>query len=709
MKIKRTLALLEDRKLILLGMLLAMISAVAALFFATYILNRFADGQREVIFARANGVLQAFSQELDGVSRHLTEYSYWDATARFIEGKEPSLLTDNFTGTTLSLRRLDLVMVFNNQRKFVGGLSSKGDQQEDVPPALRELITNTLAIFDLPELTSSREGFLRTHSGILMIASRRVTDSEVVGPAVGTILFGRWLDESELTQLSRLIGLKIKLDVVDEPFFIPSGNAIRTSMLDGATIVWRDRLKNNDEVNALLLVRGLGGSLLQFDLSLPDGVSKTARSVSHVIFVYMLASTVALIGFVTLTGMELRKRRKELAAQMAIAAELRQAKKESDELAVKALAAEKAKGDFLAMMSHEIRTPLNAVIGFSRVATQRAKEPEVQALLKDIRAGGEQLFGMLSGMLDYEQICAGNIQLDPEKESIRYLVESECKLFAAAAEQKGNSILSQIADDVPAYVLIDGIRLRQVLNCLLSNAVKFTDNGEIRVSVACSSGEIVTGRLFFRVADTGIGIPPEARPSIFDAFQQGDSSRSRSHEGSGFGLTISKKLVELLGGDLKLEDSDKGATFAFCLPLVPMEAPAAESGNVNEPGRILIVDDNKTNARLLQIVLRKMAMESTYVSSGREALKICREENFSIVLMDLQMPGLDGLQTAKRLREQERRGGSARRIIIALTAAATEHDREKCLVVGMDDFLTKPYRIDQIRESIFRAMEKRDA
>jgi len=701
------MALLEDRKLILLGLLLAMISALAALFFATFILSRFTDGQRQVTFSRANGVLQALSQELDGISRHLTEYSYWDATTRFVEGKESDLLLDNFTGTTLALRRLDLVMVFNNEKKFVGGLASRGDLQEPVSPGLTNLVTNTLAIFDLPELTSSKEGFLKTPDGILMIASRRVTDSEVVGPSVGTILFGRWLDQEELTKLSSLIGLKIELEAVTESFSYPAQDTMRTPMLDGATIVWRDRLKNNDEINALLFVRGLGGNLLQFDLGLPDGVSQTARSVSRVIFVYMLASTVALFGFVVLIGMELRKRRKELSVQVEIAKELRQAKKESDELAVKALAAEKAKGDFLAMMSHEIRTPLNAVIGFSRVAAQRAKEPEIQSLLKDIRAGGEQLFGMLSGMLDYEQICEGNIQLDPEKESIRYLVESECRLFNTAAERKGNRIVSEIADDVPAYVLVDGVRLRQVLGCLLSNAVKFTENGEIRVSAACFSEEGSAARLAFRVADTGIGIPTEARASIFDAFQQGDSSRARSYEGSGFGLTISKKLAELLGGDLRLEDSERGASFAFCLQLVAVEERPTDPGNVNKSERILIVDDNRTNARLLQIVLRKMQMDSTYVASGGEALKICREEDFSIVLMDLQMPGLDGLQTARRLREQEQRDGAARRIIIALTAAATEHDREKCLAVGMDDFLTKPYRIDQIRESLLKAMDKR--
>lgn len=687
-----------------------MISAVAAIFFASYILVRFNDGQRQVTFSRANGVLQAFAQELDGVSRHLTEYSYWDATCRYIEGKEPSLIMENFTGATLALRRLDLVMVFNNDRKFVGGLASRGREQEQVPSALQHLISDTPAIFDLPTLTSSKEGFLRTPNGVLLIASRRVTDSQVIGPAFGTIIFGRWLDAGELATLSSLIGLKVELKSSAEPVQSPGGSAIYSPMPGGATIVWREQGQKDGEVNASLLVRGLDGNFLQFDLTLPDVVSQTARSVSRVIFIYMLVATIALIGFVLLIGVELRKRRREVAEHVTIERELRRAKQESDELAVKALAAEKAKGDFLTMMSHEIRTPLNAIIGFSRVASQRAKEPELQSLMRDIRAGGEQLFGMLSGMLDYEQICEGNIQLDPENESLSYLIETECKLFGAAAEQKGNRIISHIGADVPSHIFIDGVRLRQVLSCLLSNAVKFTNDGEIHVSVDGPRNEGRDSFLRFRVADTGIGVSPTARLRIFEPFGQGDSSRSRGYEGAGFGLTIAKKLVELLGGALALEASESGASFVFSIPIsADAHAIPPKPDRLREVGKILIVDDNRANARLLQIVLRKMGLDSVYVSSGEDALKVCLEEDLGIVLLDLQMPGLDGFQTAKRLREQEKQSGRSPRIIIALTAAATEHDREKCLAVGMDDFLTKPYRIDQIRESIFNAIARYQA
>lgn len=684
-----------------------MISAVAAIFFASYILDRFNEGQRQVTFSRANGVLQAFAQELDGLSRHLTEYSYWDATGRYIAGREPSMMTDNFTGTTLALRHLDLIMVFNNDRKFIGGLASRGNEQTEVPPSLAQLIRATPAIFDLPELTSSKEGFLKTPSGILLIASRRVTDSKVSGPAVGTILFGRRLDAEELATLSSLTGLKIQLAISPRPISIDPETSVYSPMLGGATIVWRDEQRGDAVVNASVLVQGLGGNHLQFDLTLPDGVGKTAQSVSRIILIYMLAATVALIGFVILIAMELRKRRKEIVAHIAIEKELREAKQKSDDLAVKALAAEKAKGDFLAMMSHEIRTPLNAVIGFARIAEQRAKEAELQSLLKDIRAGGEQLFGMLSGMLDYGQICEGSIQLDPENESLHDLVETECHLFATEAHRKENRITSEIAADVPDDIVVDGIRLRQVLSCLLSNAVKFTNNGEIRLSVTREREAF----LRFRVTDTGIGIRPNARRSIFEPFRQEDSSYSRLHEGSGFGLTIAKKLVELLGGILELESSEKGASFTFTIPVVLPESKKTSFGgslDLEGIGEILIVDDNQTNARLLQIVLRKMGLDSLYVSSGEDALKICQERFFSTVLMDLQMPGLDGVETSKRLREQEKRLGVSRRIIIALTAAATDRDREKCLAAGMDDFLTKPYRVDQIRESLSKALARGD-
>jgi len=363
--------------------------------------------------------------------------------------------------------------------------------------------------------------------------------------------------------------------------------------------------------------------------------------------------------------------------------------------------ASRAKSDFLAMMSHEIRTPLNGVLGFAELLAATPLELNQIEYLQTIRESGSNLLHVLNDILDYSKIESGKLAIDYQPANLRQLVEAAVATFDARARAKQLGLICTVASDVPEHVLIDGMRLRQVLANLISNAVKFTDRGEVRVSVERRGPANASGRvpLRFSVADDGIGIAGDDLARLFEPFEQLDVSMARRFGGTGLGLSIVHRLLALMGGGIQAtSEPGLGTTFVVDIALAET-APAPISGraevprdNGTKPLSLMLVDDHPVNRRLARLMLQRIGYQPDEASDGLGAVELASRCAYDVILMDIQMPGMDGYEAARRIRRI-----SPRTQVIALTAHAMPSDRRRSAEEGMHAHLTKPVRVDELR------------
>ena len=380
---------------------------------------------------------------------------------------------------------------------------------------------------------------------------------------------------------------------------------------------------------------------------------------------------------------------------------------------VAAEAASRAKSEFVANMSHEIRTPMNGILGAAELMAGTRVDAHQSEYLAMIRSSAVSLLGILNDVLDFSKIEAGRFEIRRERFAVRNTLEDALRTVAVEARRKGLTVTSHVDSDVPALVIGDCQRLRQILLNLLGNAVKFTEHGgvSVRVAPSDSGGEA----LCFTVTDTGIGISPAQQEHIFDAFTQADQSISRRFGGTGLGLTITRRLVRLMGGEIRLESTPGlGATFMFTVTLptavsedgedITSPNARADGNRGLQPRRILVAEDNRINQKVAARMLEDAGHRVHIVENGREALAALERLTFDLVFMDVHMPEMDGIETTLAIRSRERLSG-AHLPIIAMTAAAMKSDLDKCIAAGMDGFVSKPVT----RETLYAAVENTTA
>jgi two-component system, sensor histidine kinase len=397
---------------------------------------------------------------------------------------------------------------------------------------------------------------------------------------------------------------------------------------------------------------------------------------------------------------------------------------EAERLREAAEAANRAKSEFLATVSHEIRTPMNGILGTADLLVRAPLDERERALAETLLRSARNLLGIINDILDLSKIEANELQVLKAPFCPRTLMKEVHDLFVNYARGKGLALTVEVADEVPPAVMGDVNRMRQVLGNLVSNAIKFSESGQVRMRLAAQAGEQELWHLRFEVEDSGVGIPPDAHDRVFQPFAQVDSSAARRFGGTGLGLTISQRLVQLMGGRIDFESAPGQGTRFWCevpMPLahelpappapddvpefrfahsgampLPAARPLEQAAGSTRPRHVLVVEDNPVNALVVEAQLVSLGCTCRVAVDGEEALQCLREGGHDLVLMDCMLPTISGYQVTQRWRQEEAQRGAPRVPIIALTANALASSLDEALAAGMDDFLTKPCPVDRL-------------
>ncbi|HEY5657796.1 MAG TPA: CHASE4 domain-containing protein [Myxococcota bacterium] len=687
--------------------------------------------------ARVQQALDALGSVLDAANR---DWSQWDDTYIFVQDQNEAYARNNLDHYSFFELGAHLILMYDADGRLLWSRFTNSDEIESLP--LESLLFEPLApddpLIHYQGTGSHLQGLLTTRMGPMIVASRPILTSLGKGPIAGALVFGRLIDDAQIAALERQTKVSFALVPLEtEPLAPEDIDAVKQLAPGKSHYVMGESLQF-----AYRLIRTLDGApayLLRIDTPREiAAVGYSALALAALLFsvtaLFPLAATwlsirrmvVRPVCGLTRHMLEMRGSR-DLTRRIALnrndeigtladqfdslTGDLERAQREMEASRDAALEVAKLKSEFLASVSHEIRTPMNGVIGMTDLLLETPLTQRQREFAQTIQSSVDGLLAIVNDIVDFSKLEAQSVELEQREFRLGALVEESLHTFAGSARARGLALACRVSPDADALYRGDSNRLRQVLLNLIGNALKFTAEGEIEVGAALASRDGDTRRIRFEVRDTGIGIEARHCARIFESFARADGSSTRAHGGTGLGLAICQHLVEMMDGEIGVESEvGAGSTFWFVVPLEWCgEAPACHrtpapidpSAPSHLCGRVLLAEDNPVNQQVALAVLEALGCEVEVACDGVEALEALERARYGAVLMDCEMPNMDGFEATRRIRCREAEAGDGARIpIIALTAHTVGGAREKCLDADMDGYLSKPFR----RSDLFEAL-----
>jgi len=673
-------------------------------------------------------VSQCLKQELMNLDTFTLDWSSWNDAWRFAQGNNPAFVKEQMTDETFTNSRINFIGVFDKNNKILTyKLFDTNLKKDDAMSSELESAVERKFLYTAEADTSKKEGLIQLEENPMMIVSRPILHSDNTGPVMGYLVVGRYLNVDHLGMMPTLNSLNITGLRLDQTIRDTEDRKIIPLVTQGKPVVIFNKDKQKVSYGVINDINNK--SILAYKIiSKPDILNLGKSTVGSFMLIFFFFTFLIIYISAIILDNKILSRLVNLKNDVIHIREegdfsKRVAEEGNDEISnleeqinsmlsslqeshnlleatlQEAQSATKAKSEFLANMSHEIRTPLNGIIGAINLIDQKELNQEQQNLLEIIHFSSNSLLNLINDILDYSKLEVGKMEFDNVAFNLRDLVESIIDSFAIKAYQKNIELLSHMSPDTYEDCTGDPYRLHQVLNNLISNAIKFTDKGEVNILVEMIDKQDHMGMFKFQVSDTGIGIAEDKIGDIFESFKQADGSITRRFGGTGLGLPIAKQIIELMGGKVTVTSKvGSGTTFDFEIPLwlksVEPLAHRIESEEINN-SRILIVDDNMTNRHILSEILKSYEFKYAAVGSGRKAIQKIKEADeekqpFDVILMDVQMPEMDGFVTISKIKDLQL---SKQPKIAILTSVARKEDIQKAKELGIHKYLQKPVKM----------------